>query len=309
MLRILSVLLFCLGIFCLAQSNAQVPMTGAGLGVPGGIATFQGLGDVVPGAKAFWGSQAYTAALRGNAVMNVCNSTGGVDVGCADLLTDSSTGKLVPATIATITCPGNANCTVKIWYDQSGQTNCGGQACDMTQGTVASRPTLTASALGGTGCPTIAAATAPNMTTTFGSGGFTLAQPITISAVGERTAATTQFGAFVDDNTSQVQAGFNTAANGAYLFAGSTVPTATANDNAFHAMQFIVNGASGSFYIDGSSTAASTGSNTMSSTVLQLNGNTGFTGTVCEMAIYGADETSNASAMNSNQHGALRWNF
>lgn len=30
----LSILLFCAGIFCLAQSNAQVPMTGAGLGAP-----------------------------------------------------------------------------------------------------------------------------------------------------------------------------------------------------------------------------------------------------------------------------------
>lgn len=35
MTRILSVFLFCLGIFCLAQSNAQVPMTGAGLGTSG----------------------------------------------------------------------------------------------------------------------------------------------------------------------------------------------------------------------------------------------------------------------------------
>lgn len=47
MLRILSVLLFCAGIFCLAQSHAQVPMKvvqctislcGAGLGAPGGSA-------------------------------------------------------------------------------------------------------------------------------------------------------------------------------------------------------------------------------------------------------------------------------
>lgn len=35
MRRALAALLFCAGIFCLAQSNAQVPMTGAGVGAPG----------------------------------------------------------------------------------------------------------------------------------------------------------------------------------------------------------------------------------------------------------------------------------
>ena len=34
MTRLIAVILFCAGIFCLAQSHAQVPMTGAGLGAP-----------------------------------------------------------------------------------------------------------------------------------------------------------------------------------------------------------------------------------------------------------------------------------
>ena len=37
--RLLAIILFCAGMFCLVQSHAQVPMTGAGKGAPGGGAT------------------------------------------------------------------------------------------------------------------------------------------------------------------------------------------------------------------------------------------------------------------------------
>lgn len=59
MTRLIAVLLFCAGIFCLAaeppvgQSHAQVPMTGAGLGAPsGGACSFPSLSNLVGRYKA-----------------------------------------------------------------------------------------------------------------------------------------------------------------------------------------------------------------------------------------------------------------
>jgi hypothetical protein len=81
-------------------------------------AAYKGPDDVTTW-QAFWSLRAYSAATRGTKLANVCNSTGGVDVGCADMLSDAVTGNLVSATISGITCPG-ANCTVKTLYDQVG---------------------------------------------------------------------------------------------------------------------------------------------------------------------------------------------
>lgn len=93
-------------------------------GPSGGTLTFcvQGPGDVQPYVA--WGSvwRAYSMATCGMPAVNVCNSTGGVDVACADMVTSTTTGKLVPNVIGGLTCgtDNSGNCTIKIIYDIPG---------------------------------------------------------------------------------------------------------------------------------------------------------------------------------------------
>jgi hypothetical protein len=107
-----------------------------GVGGASSAPTYQGPGDFLTYSAAY-GLRAFSAATRGNKLINVCNSTGGVDVGCGDLVSNAVTGTLVSATVSGITCPG-ANCTIKTFYDLTGNGN------DATQSTVASRHTLPA---------------------------------------------------------------------------------------------------------------------------------------------------------------------
>lgn len=126
------VTLIILGLYVAGTARAQmlpqivfarhaVPYTG-----PGDTQTF-----------AHWiGLRAYNSADRGNALVNVCNSTGGVDVQCQDFVS-STTGALVIATIGGVSC-STAPCTIKTWYDRIGSNNC-------TEATIANRATLAVS--------------------------------------------------------------------------------------------------------------------------------------------------------------------
>jgi hypothetical protein len=50
---------------------------------------------------------------------------------------------------------------------------------------------------------------------------------------------------------------FKEVANTINMFFGGAGPTATANDSALHSIQFVINGASSLFYVDGTNTNAS----------------------------------------------------
>jgi len=104
-----------------------------------------------------------------------------------------------------------------------------------------------------------------------------------------------------------LQIGGNSAANQVYAFAGGSVATASANDSTNHAMQVLINGASSSFYIDGSSTAASPGANNIGSGNVGIGsqntcGGNFWTGNWFETGIWNGDKTTNNATMNSNQH-------
>src|SRR5262245_13207637 len=101
----------------LSQASAAPATTGGGGTnvVSGG---YTGAGDIASFTAWWSNSRAYSSAKRGAAIINACNSAGGGDV-CADMVTDSTTGILTPATINTGACPGS-QCTVKTYYDQVG---------------------------------------------------------------------------------------------------------------------------------------------------------------------------------------------
>lgn len=85
-----------------SSASAQVPMTGAGKGAPGGGApAYTGVGDIV--AQQYWyGLRAYSSATRGNAAINLCDNAG---ANCADVATNASTGVLnAPGTRNSIAC-------------------------------------------------------------------------------------------------------------------------------------------------------------------------------------------------------------
>ena len=143
MLRFLAVFLVCAGIFCLAQSNAQVPMTGAGLGAPAGaVAGYTGPGDCsgcLTTYTLWYGLSAFSAATTGTKSVNVCNT---VPL-CADVNTLSN-GKfdVATATGGTLHCGGvGGQCTIAVLYDKSGN----GNDCTISSG---NNPLITFNALG-----------------------------------------------------------------------------------------------------------------------------------------------------------------
>jgi hypothetical protein len=304
MLRIFSVFLFCAGLFCLAQ--AQVPMTGAGKATPAGIA-YTGVGDIVT-AVAGWGTEAYKTSTRGMKAINVCNVS---DVACGDMSTDATTGKLALTTIGGSDCT-MVTCTVKIIYDITFGTGCGGSACDRTQATIGNRATLLTNALNGVACLSFNGTSAKYPLAT----GPSHAQPVSGSFVAKNTSAGSQSTVYGGD-AGAMQVGFdhaNLTPNGAYIYGGgASVATAAQTDNSFHAVQNVWNGASSNFYIDGSATGSLNISGNGFAVGDSVGDDTGgasfLKGTLCELFLIASDATSNQSSLNTNQHSSGRWNF
>lgn len=263
-----------------------------------GAAAYSGAGDVVTtNWLGYWSLQAFSAAKRGTKVANVCDAA---DAHCADMLTDATTGNpIVPS--LNPNCSVSGNCTVKTLYDNTGALACtGGIACDLTQATIASRPTLSINCVGTLPCMTFTATqslTGPNL-------GAAYSQPLSVSVVGERTGNFTSFGDLGGVSGGNIQIGFVNSANTAFSYAG-TVGTAAATDSAYHAIQSLVNGASSTIYIDGSSTALSIGANGILVTTPFCIGSScgnGLTGNSFEFGAFSVDKSANFSALNSNQH-------
>lgn len=269
-----------------------------------GVVTYAGPGDIVAGAKAWWGLRAYslTYATGLGKIANVCIPA---DVACADLNSDSS-GNLVIPTIGGSSC-AVVTCTIQTLYDQSGGTNCSSAACDVTNSNATLRPTLVVNCIGSKPCM---------QCTTNALSGLTVAsfdnftQPNTISGVVMRTAVGGVFGVILGTPTDITVFGFDNSANNYNVYAGAN-QIVSAADNAFHATQWVVNGASSDLYIDGSSNSISSGADSASGG-LQMCGMPSFssplTGQITEVGIWNAAFSGgNKSSMNSNQHSY--WGF
>ena len=301
-------------------------MTGAGLGKPAQLAAVADLadaGDVVSGALAWYSpARAYNAAYAtgtGNLADIVDTATGlaactikAKTNGFADLTsTVCPTGSPTVSVTTFCTVTHAAGCSITKLYDQSGALGCSGVACDATQATLANMPKLTLSALNSLPCLFGVAASSTQLLASPFSG--TQAQPISFSAVAERTGNFSGFAGYIGATGGGMVGGFGTATNLAALYAG-TVQSATAADSAFHAIQSVFNAASSLLYVDGSLTGSlSPGTNAISGThVIIANDPFGnfLDGLVCEVGIWGVGFSSGQySAMNSNQHGANGYAF
>jgi hypothetical protein len=249
---------------------------------------------------------ACSAALRGVPAVNVCNSTGGVDVGCGDLSTDATTGALVPATISGITCPG-ANCTIKTWYDQTTGNHCNSADCNLKTGAggVASRPTLIASGFGSNGAASLTSTQELDTSTT----NLTLAQPYTMASVSCQIANVGGLDLFFGNGSANGALYWNgTPAFSMFAGSGGVVGASNRNTWQFYAGAFNNAGGSGSSgMVSGGSlvTGVGAGSGGFSANVIQLN--TGFPANfrTVENIIWSTDKSANFSALQANQ--ATRW--
>lgn len=249
--------------------------------------------------------QACSSALRGSAALNACDSTGGVDVACADLLTDATTGLLVAATIGGGTCPGTlgANCTIKTWYAYTATalatTQCGGSDCHLKTGAggIASRPTLIAS---GFGSGPAAVMTQFQGLDTFTTS-LTQAQPFTLAAVACQVADRGGLDLFFG----------NAAANGAIywngtpslaLFAGGGSIATASTRNTWERYFGMFSGGSSVGQVNATSAPVSPGTGGFSAQNIALNV-LGFAAIFrgAEFIIWSADKSASFGNLNSNQ--------
>jgi hypothetical protein len=272
--------------------------------------SYTGPGNVVAGAAAFWGLRGYSSGFSGP-VANICDVATGLT--CADATWAS--GTLTVPTIGGVACNNSTNvCQVATLYDQSGALACGGAtACDLSQTTVAKRPTLIVpgAANGCTSdasyCISFSAQCLPNATTPY-----THALPISVVFIGNRTGGTSSLSTGVSVRGSTTVVGWAAATDALRITAG-TAQTIAGTDNAWHAVQGIWSNSVGALSADGSTTTANNGTNAPTAQLLIM-GSTANTctgaalaGKMSEAGIWPLDFTSSISALNSNAHSY--WGF
>jgi hypothetical protein len=304
-------LVFALALFpALVSAQLAGGLMFPGPGTPVATATYQGPGDVVSGATV-WGSCArvYNAAAASTST-SLCDlvdaTTGTVAIGTlrgsssgqVDL-TAYFTGLVTPATACAAAAGGF--CRVKKIYDQSGNSN------HWIQATAANMPPLVFSAVNGlpglscTGSPVIIPTPA-----------LTRAQPFSMSTVYKRTSGSTNVAA-IGAQSGGIIMGSAAVASDAIIGAGTNVVIASVPDNAFHAFQGALNGASGAYNIDGTDVSSqSVGANSFSASTLRLcsDGANYLVGQVMEGGMWPAAFTSGQRGnLNTNQHGSNGYNF
>lgn len=294
-------------LLALAAGSAKAQFLGPGWWKTAAPASYVGPGDVVP--LTWWiGMRAYSAATRGQAAVNICSESGGVDVTCEDELTSATTGKLVLGTVGS-TCASVA-CTVHFWYDQTGNNACSSAPCNFGQTLVSDRATFLI-----TGCPDsgqpCASFTAANTNNYNGSGASVFSQPYSVTMVAYKTPDASLQIAIYPGNF--VFAGFSSTANTVAIYAGTELDsTSSATDGALHSIQAIYNGSSSSIYVDGTQTTgdAGTGSVTFPGCVggNNCNGNNNLGGYLLEGGFNSSPfSAGTAAALTSNQR--TFWGF
>lgn len=285
-------------ILLVASANAQMfPFPGPKNGSGGAPPSYVGPGDITF-FQVWWGLRAYSAATAGTKAVNLCDAA---DAHCADALTNATTGILtIPS--SNPNCTGSA-CTVKTIYDQSGNLLCSAAACDLTQTTIALRPTFVASCTSSLPCMRFTgsssqAFTDPNLTSVQ-------AHPITFSSVSQETTTASYEDVFAGNSgAGSTQAGYLNAF--AFTYAGNNVGIAAAATSTYHAIQSTFNAGSSTIYIDGTSTGvADPGSNGVQAMNIGGSTNTGnyLTGEIKECGMISGTVTGGTQAsLNTNQH-------
>lgn len=265
-------------------------------------AGYTGPVDINGTAFAIWSTRCSSTGYTGNVIDIYAPAD------ASHTLITCSSGGALNETLQALATTCAVSCTAKTIYDQSGSNSCSGStACDLVQTTIALRPVVTLNCLNSKIC------LAFNTNLTMASAnGVSLSQAFTVSVVANRTGNTSAFNNILGGDSSSTTLAFNNAVNQITMYAGSATPVATANDSTTHAIQALFNAASSSFYVDGSSTAASTspgtsGFNGTDKFNIGVNAGNTFIGNWFEVGVWNSDKTANNSSMNGNQH--TYWSF
>lgn len=321
MLRALFLLALLFASPCEAQTLLQ-----SGSVKKGAAETYVGPGDVVASAKAWWGSRAY----------NNTNAAAHANIGIAQTVVGAITCTMKANVegeldIATHYCASNTlslssfclptGCSVGTLYDQSGGTNCGGSACDLSQATAADQPLLLFNCANGHPCLSFTNVNAAQVLSRASSP--TQAQPFTYSHVslyfnqsvvgpcGLNVSSYTCAVLISDSAGNYVGDYFVNSTGGGggqfYIEANSSsgVAATTAAPDIWYSQQAIFNGSSSSVYQNGSSTGVATPGASAMANSLMLGNDTfsnSFIGYIGEAGAWaGAFSGGNQSAMYANQ--------
>lgn len=264
--------------------------------------SYQGPGDIVSGATAWWGLRAYNAAyatagsnaiaVRNTATSETCNvpvtSSGGLGnvAGCSG----SSSGD----TLAVFCAESSGTCAITEFFDQTGNGH------NLTQSTTADQPTLNLSCLGSLPC---AAGNGSSMYMTgTAPGGSPTA--FAFSVVAEKTSSATEAGLVnLGSNNPEF---YYCCADGSIRLLGASGFTASVSDNAWHALQGTINGASSFIYVDTTQTTGSIASLATLGTLdvmAESGGSHPLPGNITEVGIWSsAFTTTNATNLCHNQY-------
>lgn len=294
---------------CLPAYAGSLTLLGAG-GPTVAAASYTGPGDVVASALTWWGLRAYSAATVSTAAANICNAA---DANCADVNSLANGNfDVATATGAPLNCGGaGGTCTVKTLYNKG---SCGA-SCDLTQSTIASRPTLVLSCLGSLPCM----ATSGTQQLVSASA-VTQSQPYTSVSIAETTNAGTSGSLFTWGNAGNSDGGaiyLAPSAGNPQLYCGSALHSAgTAVINTWYALEGVCNGGSSLLYVDGSTSGlgvtGSAGNTALASSGFFRMANDAFSdlaiGRYVEGGYWaGAFSGGQSSSMSSNVHGY--WGF
>ena len=318
------------------QGNASIT-----LNVNNAVAAYTGPGDIAAAASPsfgythWYGVRAYSAATRGQKLMNVCVNN---DAACADVFSSATTGDLVPATIGGITCPNQVgSCTIRTAYDLTQSTATTSPGLNATQLTIASRPLLVAKAVPILGvnraCIWYPDSPTKFLATAAVPGGAWGAFPMTMSAVAQSNITGTRggnpasfpviFGApaggFVNGGINWPNSptlvfsppnGLNQT-NGVYVFSGDGRSVAFSQEAIPHAIQGMfgtgASAATSTAYVDGVLTTGLIGNaNEPIDTggVITLGGQDSghrMVGLICEVGYASGNRSNSNAAINNNQ--------
>ena len=267
-----------------------------------GPVVYTGPGDIVSTWTMWFGSRAYSSATRGNKIWNMCEPT---NTTCADISTSATTGYPVVGTIGATNCGSSTTCTIKTWYDLTGNGN------DRTQTTAANRFTYNATALNGNACGVAAGSVTGYPTSS--AGGTDIVQPYTVSFVAERTGSLTTVQYIMSSTSSgnfDAQINFaGTAAIQSYSGQGANFIQVSAADNAPHTTLAVLNTTSSKLSIDGATAATGDTGTAPTSTNMGIGKNpanpgNNLVGVFCEGGVAPSAVSAQTTALYSNQHTA-----
>jgi hypothetical protein len=258
---------------------------------------YSGPCDVVAKPRAWWGLRACGAA-------NLSGTTKAINI---RRVSDNSTTDVVIRTDGSLDTASGSNfcasttCYVTRLYDQSGN------GTDVSQATAANQPLLTFNCLGALPCIQFS-----GTQRLFSAAITAIPQPLSYSAVAERTGNFTAYNAMISGGGSPyAEMGFNNAANAVYLYAGSVAPTTSATDNIWHSLNGVFNDAANAtiLNVDGANTSLPSGGGNGTTTELDMgsryDATNPLTGKIMEVGVWASGlPAGSRSSVSTNQHAA-----